>query len=100
MHYNDLQEDLDAEMRRISSFIGIEVNEAVWPALGKSSAAAAFAAMQVAGRQADAPPADWIRRGAKRFFHKGTNGRWRNALSCDDLALYNAKSKSKSFPLD
>jgi aryl sulfotransferase len=26
--------------------------------------------------------------GAGRFFHKGTNGRWRDVLAEEDLALY------------
>ena len=26
--------------------------------------------------------------GAGRFFYKGTNGRWRNVLTEEDLALY------------
>jgi aryl sulfotransferase len=26
--------------------------------------------------------------GASRFFHKGTNGRWRDVLTEEDLALY------------
>jgi aryl sulfotransferase len=92
VHYNDLQEDLDAEMRRISAFIGIEVNEAVWPAL---VSAAGFAAMQDAGDRLMPHLRTGFAGGAKRFFHKGTNGRWRNALSCDDLALYDAKVSQK-----
>ena len=28
--------------------------------------------------------------GAGRFFHKGTNGRWRDVLTESDLALYEA----------
>jgi hypothetical protein len=92
VHYNDLQENLDAEMRRISAFIGLEVNEAVWPAL---VSAAGFAAMQDASDRLMPHLRTGFAEGAKRFFHKGTNGRWRNALSCDDLALYDAKVSQK-----
>jgi hypothetical protein len=28
--------------------------------------------------------------GADRFFYKGDNGRWRDVLTADDLALYDA----------
>ena len=28
--------------------------------------------------------------GAKQFIHKGTNGRWREVLTDEDLALYRA----------
>jgi aryl sulfotransferase len=35
MHYADLMSDLDGEMRRLSAFLGIPVNEAVWPSLAR-----------------------------------------------------------------
>ena len=33
VHYNDLKADLDAEMRRVSQFLGIPVDEQLWPSL-------------------------------------------------------------------
>ena len=30
--------------------------------------------------------------GSDRFFFKGTNGRWRDVLTAEDLALYEAKA--------
>ena len=33
---------------------------------------------------------DRFQGGAQRFFHKGTNGRWRGVLTEDDLAMYAA----------
>jgi aryl sulfotransferase len=35
--------------------------------------------------------------GAKRFFFKGTNGRWRDQLGPDDLALYE-EAKRRVLP--
>ncbi len=37
VHFSDLLADLDAEMRRIAAFLGIEVNETVWPSLVRAS---------------------------------------------------------------
>jgi aryl sulfotransferase len=37
--------------------------------------------------------------GANTFFNKGTNGRWRDVLAADDLALYDAAVK-KTLPED
>lgn len=85
VHYNDLKADLDAEMRRISSFLDIPVNEAIWPDL---VAAAHIDAMRDAGGtlmpRGDEVWAD----GAKTFFNKGTNERWRSVLTEADIALY------------
>jgi aryl sulfotransferase len=35
--------------------------------------------------------------GSRRFLHKGTNGRWRDALAPEDLAAYEAKVE-REFP--
>jgi aryl sulfotransferase len=36
--------------------------------------------------------------GSRRFFNQGTNGRWRDVLTSDDLALYDAKVREKLTP--
>ncbi len=43
VHYNDLKADLDGEMRRISAFLDIPVDEEIWPSLVQ---AATFEAMK------------------------------------------------------
>jgi aryl sulfotransferase len=89
VHYSDLLADLDAEMRRVAAFLGIEVNEAVWPSLVH---AANFKEMQARG-EAITPGANRLfgEGGVRRFFNNGTSGRWRGILTDDDLALYDAK---------
>ncbi len=37
--------------------------------------------------------------GANAFFNKATNGRWRDVLTADDLALYEA-AMAKTLPAD
>lgn len=92
VHYSDLQADLDVEMRRIAAFLRIDVNEVVWPFL---VGAAGFAAMQAAGDALMPHLKSSFTEGTRRFFNKGTNGRWRDVLTCDDLALYDAKVRQK-----
>src|SRR5438094_276548 len=85
VHYNDLKADLEGEMRRIARFLEIEVPEEKWPTL---SEAATFAAMK---RDAEllGPEMNMIfEGGADRFLYKGTNDRWRDVLTSDDVALY------------
>jgi aryl sulfotransferase len=94
VHYNDLSKNLDVEMRRIGAFLRIEINEAVWPSLVH---AAEFEKMREAG-DALMPQTTTMIGGSRRFFNKGTNGRWRDVLTDDDLARYDAKVREKLSP--
>jgi len=82
-HYNDLKADLDGEMRRVAKFLGIEIPQAKWPAVVERCT---FEAM----RNAEADPAidDMFEGGVKGFIFKGTNGRWRDVLTEDDVGAY------------
>ena len=85
VHYNDLQADLDGEMRRIAAFLDIPVDETLWPDLVR---AATFESMK---QQGDALLAGMERAfagGHQSFLHKGTNGRWQGELTDDDLRAY------------
>ena len=85
VHYGDLLTDTDGEMRRIAAFLDIEVDEETWPA---RLADVGIDAMREEA-QGDGDPSSMIFvGGAARFFYKGTNGRWRDTLTDDDLALY------------
>ncbi|MBP6014145.1 MAG: sulfotransferase domain-containing protein [Alphaproteobacteria bacterium] len=95
VHYNDLKADLDGEMRRISSFLDIPIDESVWPSL---VGAANFEAMQAAGEDLMPQAKTLFSEGTRRFFNKGTNGRWRNVFTESDLALYDAKAREKFSP--
>jgi aryl sulfotransferase len=88
VHYNDLKADLPGQMRRIATYLEIEVDEALWPTLVE---AARFDAMRRDGEALMANLASIFRGGKETFFFKGTNGRWRDIISSEDLALYDAK---------
>jgi aryl sulfotransferase len=95
VHYSDLKADLDGEMRRISAFLDIAVNEPTWPSL---VAAASFESMQAAGDDLMPQMKVMFSEGSRRFFNKGVNGRWRGVLTDDDLVLYDAKVREKFSP--
>ncbi|HET9771948.1 MAG TPA: sulfotransferase domain-containing protein [Acidimicrobiia bacterium] len=84
VHYNDLQADLDGEMRRVAGHLGIPLDEAAWPELVD---AARFESMKSSGREL-LGPMDRFAGGPDAFLYKGSNGRWRDALTEDDLVLY------------
>ena len=85
VHYNDLLNDTDREMRRISKYLDIPVNEDIWPSLVDS---VSFSSMKSnAGKMAPgATQGTW--KDTSNFFHKGTNKRWEGVLSSEQIAAY------------
>ena len=87
VHYNDLKKDLDGEMRRISAFLDVEVDEGIWPTLVE---AATFEAMKRDGELLVPETAMIFEGGSQTFIHKGTNDRWRDVLTAEEIAQYAA----------
>jgi len=85
VHYADLKRDLEGEMRRLAGYLEIAVDERDWPLLAQK---AEFEAMKREASEAATPLDLIIEGGAKRFFFKGTNGRWRDVLTKAELADY------------
>jgi aryl sulfotransferase len=95
VHYADLKADRDGEMRRIADFLGITIPESVWPALVE---AAGFDEMKRDAKVFAAGMRNSFDKGSDRFFHKGTNGRWRGVFKADDLALYDERVRREFSP--
>lgn len=87
VHFNDLKRDLDGGMRRIAAFLGVRVDEATWrDRVGRCT----FEHMKThAHRFAPRGGLPW-EGGAQTFINKGSNGRWRDLLTDDDIARYEA----------
>jgi len=83
VHYNDLKKDLAGEMRRIAEFLGIRVPEAAWPAAAERCT---FDAMRARGDEIGTFAL--FEGGARSFLFKGSNDRWRDVLTPDELATY------------
>jgi aryl sulfotransferase len=95
VHFNDLKTDLSGEMRKISAFLDIPVNEAIWPSLVE---AATFDSMKRNGAQILAKLQHLFRGGHETFLHQGTNERWRDALTDADLELYDRRAHASLSP--
>ncbi len=87
VHYDDLVNDLDAEMRRVASRLGIDVADDVWPDLVD---AATFDRMR--GRAEQVAPDRRVLVSAGGFFRRGTSGSGRELLTTDELAGYHARA--------
>lgn len=95
VHYNDLKTDLDGEMKRIAKFLDIDVPEDIWPGLVE---AARFEAMKAQGRELLPGIERAFEGGHETFLYRGTNGRWRDVLTGDDLARYEEKAAAALSP--
>jgi len=81
VHFNDLKADLESEFRRIARFLDIPIKESLLPQM---LAHCGLDYMQEQMRGADPMSAPF----ATSFFaHKGTNGRWKDVLTADEIAL-------------
>jgi aryl sulfotransferase len=87
VHFNDLKADLMGEMQRISDFLEIDTPKDRLP---EFSQAAQFESMRADGGSLMPHHQQMFDRGHERFFNQGTNGRWREALTSEDVARYEA----------
>jgi len=90
VHYADLKADLPAEVRRIAAFLDVPVDDAE---VERVVAEAQLDRMREKANEGEDMLKVFFEGGANRFFHKGTNGRWRDVLDADDLALYEEAKK-------
>jgi aryl sulfotransferase len=91
VHYADLLADLPGEIAGIARFLGIALTP---DRLAAVAAAVRFDALRRDAAAAGPMPAEraaavW-HGGLDTFFFRGTNGRWRDVLGADELALCDA----------
>ena len=94
VHYQDLKDDLEGEMRRLARRLGTDVPEDRWPALVE---AATFSAMRE--RAADrVPDRRGVLRDDRAFFRSGRSGEGRALLDERQRALYRDRLASMAPP--
>jgi aryl sulfotransferase len=95
LHYDDLQVDLEGEMRRLAGRLGIEVPEDRWPALVK---AATFSEMRSRAQAVAPDTAKGIWKSTEEFFKRGTSGQWNDVFDGELQARYEAKLRELAPP--
>ena len=95
LHYDDLQTDLEREMRRLAGRLGIEVPEDRWPVLVK---AATFDDMRHRAEDLAPDTANSIWKSTTEFFHKGTSGQWEGLVDAELAAHYEARVRELAPP--
>ena len=91
LHYADLLADLDGSMRALARRLGIEVDDAHWPQLVQ---AATFSEMRARAERLAPNTEQALWRDPVEFFHRGTNGQWRELLDDEDLERYRARVRA------
>jgi len=90
LHFDELKADLPGSMRRIAAFLGIEIDEARFPAIVEHCG---FAHMKAHAAKAAPLGGVFWDGGAGTFINKGTNGRWRDTLTAEDCRRYDETAR-------
>lgn len=94
VHFNNLKADLPREMKRIAAFLGIEIEEDLWPTLIEHCSIGYMRNLSLQSPMMNTLFQD----GGHTFFHMGVNGRWRDLLSTDDIERYEAAARANLTP--
>ncbi len=89
VHYNDMLEDLDREMRHVAAFLDMGIDESRWSDLVKSCT---FASMKARGDQIGDLDRAFVG-GVDTFLHRGSNARWRDVLTPSELIQFERRSR-------
>ena len=92
LHFSRLKHDLPGEIRRIAAFLDIHIDEARFPAIVEHCS---FGYMKKNASKAVPLGGAFWDGGAETFIHKGVNGRWRDVLSPDESAAYEARARAE-----
>ncbi len=95
IHFSELVRDLPGQIRAIADFLDITVDESLFPTIVEHCT---FSYMKAhAALLAPRGGANWEGGGAT-FIHKGTNGRWRDELTPEECAAYEARAVEELGP--
>jgi aryl sulfotransferase len=90
LHFSELKADLPGQMRRIAAFLDVPVDEARFPTQVDHCT---FEYMKANATPSVPLGGTFWDGGAETFIHKGTNGRWRDLLTSEDCAAYEARAR-------
>ena len=95
VHFANLKRDMPGEMRRIAEFLDVAIDEDRWE---ETIEYCSFDWMkQNASKSVPLGGAFWDA-GAQVFINKGTNGRWTETLTQDEVAEYETRAVEELGP--
>ncbi len=90
LHYADMLADTPATVRRIADFIEHDVSDEQVLRIAEAVSFKRVKAQAVVASAATKDEPQAFEGGQATFINKGTNGRWRDVLDSEDLAMYRA----------
>jgi aryl sulfotransferase len=95
VHFTQLKRDMPGQMRRIAAFLDVPVDEERWPKIVEYCSfdwmkSHATKSVPLGGAFWDA--------GAQVFINRGVNGRWRDMLTSEECAEYEARAVRELGP--
>ncbi|HEY5624578.1 MAG TPA: sulfotransferase domain-containing protein [Gammaproteobacteria bacterium] len=95
VHFNDLKADMEGMIRKMAAFVDIEIDEDKWPDIVEHCS---FDYMKANANTLSPGFADLFEGGLTNFIHKGTNGRWRDILTPEEVEKYERAQAEKLTP--
>lgn len=92
VHFAELKADLPGQIRRIARFLEIEPSPDAWDRIVEHCT---FGWMKANAAKAAPLGGIFWDGGAETFVHKGTNGRWRDLLTAEQNAAYEARAEAE-----
>jgi aryl sulfotransferase len=90
LHYADMLADLDGSIKRIAQFIELDLSDEQIQAASKAVRFDQVKRQAIAESRQTSDQPEAFEGGQATFINKGTNGRWRELLTIEDLAMYAA----------
>lgn len=90
IHFSDLKRDLEGSIRSIAKFIDVTVEQQQWPNIIDHCT---FEYMKSNATRSLPFGGKFWDEGSKTFIHRGTNGRWRDVLTEQDIREYEATAR-------
>jgi aryl sulfotransferase len=95
VHFDVLKRNMPEEMRRIATFLDIPIDESKWPMIVEHCT---FDWMKEHGEKIVPLGGVLWKGGTKTFINKGTNGRWKETLTAEESAEYEARALAELGP--
>jgi len=95
IHFSDLLKDLDGQMRTLSAYLDIPVNEDVWPTLIEG---VSFKSMKANADKMAPGATEGLWKDNSRFFHKGQDQRWKSLITEAQSARYEQLARERLTP--
>jgi aryl sulfotransferase len=92
VHFADMLADTPRQVRRVADYLEIEASDEQISQVAQATSLTAMRTRTVAHEEQQADSNFPFVDGARTFFYKGTNGRWKNVLTEEELAQYGEKA--------